>query len=199
MDDISSLNDAASVLYPDHGANKTMQENTAKPELRANNSGTSKTAHEKSPETSKATAAETLYPDHASGNDANADGIPNLPSEYNITFSEDTQVDHGLLDSFTKEARALGISKGKAQKLAAMYEAHAANQGRVIAEAKRKWEAEIQASPTFKQEHDHARAVLREYGDKELYDLLDQTNLGSHPKMWAFLSKVGRRLAKSYW
>jgi hypothetical protein len=133
-----------------------------------------------------------------------ADKVPDKPEGYALKFAEGIQPDKELLGSFQKAAHELGISQGKAQKLADMYAGHAAKAGeRMQAEqqkaldaAKVKWEAEIEKSPNFTQERDHARAALRQYGDKELYDLLDQTNLGSHPKMWAFLAKVGKALAE---
>ena len=133
-----------------------------------------------------------------------ADKVPDKPEGYALKFAENTQVDKELLGNFQKEAHALGIKPSQAQKLASMYEAHAAKAGemmqaeqqKVMETAKAQWEEEIQKSPTFAQERDHARSALRQYGDKELYDLMDQTNLGSHPKMWSFLAKVGKALAE---
>jgi hypothetical protein len=138
------------------------------------------------------------------GKDDPADKVPDKPEGYALKFAKDTQVDKELLGSFQKEAHALGIKPSQAQKLASLYEAHAAKAGermqaeqrKVLETAKTQWEAEIEKSPNFAQEREHARATLRQFGDKELYDLLDQTNLGSHPKMWAFLAKVGKALAE---
>jgi hypothetical protein len=133
-----------------------------------------------------------------------ADTVPDKPEGYGLKFAEGTQIDKDLLDGFQKEAHALGIKPSQAQKLASLYEAHAAKAGermqaeqqKVMDTAKAQWEAQIQNSPNFIQERDHARTALRQYGDSELYNLLDQTNLGSHPKMWAFLAKVGKALAE---
>jgi hypothetical protein len=138
------------------------------------------------------------------GKDDPSDKVPDKPEGYVLKFAEGVQPDKELLGNFQKEAHAMGIKPSQAQKLADMYAGHAAKAGeRMQAEqhkaldaAKVKWEAEIEKSPNFTQERDHARAALRQYGDKELYDLLDQTNLGSHPKMWAFLAKVGKALAE---
>jgi len=143
-------------------------------------------------------------PDKEAGNEDPADKVPDKPDGYAIKFAETTQVDKELLTGFVKEAHTLGIKPSQAQKLATMYESYAskagerqqAEQQKVLEAAKAQWEADIQKSPTYKQEFDHARTALREYGDQELYDLLDQTNLGSHPKMWAFLAKVGKELAE---
>jgi len=133
-----------------------------------------------------------------------ADKVPDKPEGYELKFAEGTQVDQALLADFQKEAHALGIKPTQAQKLASMYEAHvakageaaAAEQRRVVEEAKKGWEAEIEKLPTFTQDRAHIQSALRQYGDQELYELLDQTNLGSHPKMWAFMAKIGKELAE---
>lgn len=133
-----------------------------------------------------------------------ADKTPDKPEGYDLKFAEGTQVDQELLAGFQKTAHELGISQGKAQKLVELYQAHAARAGDRLADAQRQalekarteWEAEIQKSPGFVQERENIRSALRQYGDAELYDLLDQTNLGSHPKMWAFMSRVGKALAE---
>lgn len=138
------------------------------------------------------------------GADDPAAKVPDKPDGYALKFTEGTRVDSEMLAGFQKTAHELGISQGKAQKLAEMYEAHAAKAGeravaerqKVIDAATAEWEAEIAKSPTFTQDREHIRSALRQYGDPELYELLDQTNLGSHPKMWGFMAKVGKALAE---
>ena len=138
------------------------------------------------------------------GADDPAAKVPDKPDGYALKFTEGTRVDSEMLAGFQKTAHELGISQGKAQKLAEMYEAHAAKAGeravaerqKVIDAATAEWEAEIAKSPTFTQDREHIRSALRQYGDQELYEILDQTNLGSHPKMWAFMAKVGKALAE---
>lgn len=133
-----------------------------------------------------------------------ADKVPEKPDGYELKFGEETQVDTELLADFQKAAHELGIPQGQAQKLAEMYEAYAAkaeeravaSQQKALDTAAANWEAEIEKTPTFTQDREHIRSALRQYGDQELYDLLNQTNLGSHPKMWAFMAKVGKALAE---
>jgi hypothetical protein len=133
-----------------------------------------------------------------------ADTVPDKPDGYAITFEKDTAVDTQLLGEFQKTAHELGISQEKAQKLASFYEAQAKKAGTAfeaaqqasLEKARTGWEAEIQSRPNFAQEREHARSALRQYGDAELYALIDQTNLGSHPKMWDFLAKIGKELAE---
>ena len=154
------------------------------------------------PDSDKGDAAAAAQEGEQGGDEA--ESVPAGPDGYELEFAETTQVDQDLLSDFQKAAHELGISRSKAQKLASMYEAYAsraaehvrAGQQKVLEAAKTRWEAEIQSSAGFAQEREHARSALRQYGDAELYDLLDQTNLGSHPKMWAFLSKVGKALAE---
>jgi uncharacterized protein YfiM (DUF2279 family) len=133
-----------------------------------------------------------------------ASKVPDKPDGYALKFAEGTYVDTEMLTEFQKVAHELGISQDKAQKLASFYETHAEKAGgravaehqKVIDAAKAQWEAEIEKSPTFTKDRENIRSALRQYGDQELYDLLDQTNLGSHPKMWAFMANVGKALAE---
>ncbi len=130
--------------------------------------------------------------------------VPDTPEGYDLKFDPKTQVDNGLLGDFRKTARELGLTQGQAQKLGSMYEARMAEadrrmaeaQTRALLEARKGWEAEITARPSFHAEKGHIQAALRQFGDRELFDLLDQTNLGSHPKMWDFMAKVGKALAE---
>jgi hypothetical protein len=130
--------------------------------------------------------------------------VPDKPEGYDLKFSAETVVDKELLSGFRKAAHEMGISVGQARKLAALYEGHAAQgaekaraeQARFLLEARRGWEAEIQKSPSFEADRANIQAALRRFGDPELYGLLDQTNLGSHPRMWAFMAAVGRALAE---
>ena len=130
--------------------------------------------------------------------------VPDTPEGYELTFGKDTVVDEALLASFRGTAKELGLTQGQAQKLGALYEGHMAKaaerfeveQTKHLLDARKAWEAEIKASPTFNEDLGRIQSALREFGDQELYDLLDQTNLGSHPKMFAFMAKVGRALGE---
>lgn len=154
------------------------------------------------PAADKADAGKAGDPDKAKDDPANA--VPDKPEGYELTFAKATQVDTGLLDTFKATAKDLGLTRAQAQKLGSMYEAHIdkaaadfqAAQTKALLDARKGWEAEIKKSPDFDKELAQIQSALRQFGDKELYDLLDQTNLGSHPKMWAFMAKVGKALAE---
>ncbi len=136
--------------------------------------------------------------------DGLADTAPETPEGYALAFAGEIQVDRELLAGFQKTAHELGLAPSQAQKLADMYVAHqgkaeermALARQRAVEAARAQWESEIERSPTFAQDRENIRAALRLYGDKELYDLLNQTNLGSHPKMWDFMAKIGKGLAE---
>lgn len=130
--------------------------------------------------------------------------VPEKPEGYDLKFAPETQVDEALLDGFRKTAVELGLTQGQAQKLGSMYEHHMANAGKLFVEAQTKallearkgWEADIAKRPAYEADLGRIQSCLRQFGDRELYDLLDQTNLGSHPKMFDFLAKVGKALAE---
>ena len=129
---------------------------------------------------------------------------PDKAEDYDLKFSPETRVDAELLGSFCQTALELGLTRGQAQKLGSLYEGHMAKsaermraeQTRALLEARKGWEDEITGTPTFQEDQARIQSALRRFGDAELYELLDQTNLGSHPKMWAFMAKVGKALAE---
>lgn len=130
--------------------------------------------------------------------------VPDKAEDYELTFAKETQVDAALLDGFRKTALEIGLTRGQAQKLGSLYEAHMKEAATRIQEeqikalltARKAWEAEITSQPGFREDIGRIQTALRQFGDKELYELLDQTNLGSHPKMFAFMAKIGRELAE---
>ena len=130
--------------------------------------------------------------------------VPDKAEDYEFTFAKDTQVDTALLDGFRKTALEIGLTRGQAQKLGSFFEAHMKGaperlqeeQTRALLEARKAWEAEITSRPGFQEDLGRIQTALRQFGDRELYELLDQTNLGSHPKMFAFMAKVGKALAE---
>lgn len=142
--------------------------------------------------------------DKSADKDDPAAQVPDKPEGYDLTFAKETQVDAALLDGFRKTALEIGLTQGQAQKLGNLYEAHMKDaaeryqeaQTRALLDARKGWEAEISRQPGFQEDLGRIQTALRQFGDRELFDLLDQTNLGSHPKMFAFMAKVGKALAE---
>ncbi|MDR2800871.1 MAG: hypothetical protein LBB52_06355 [Desulfovibrio sp.] len=130
--------------------------------------------------------------------------VPDTPEGYELKFAPETTVDADLLAGFRKTAHELGLTLGQAQALGSLYEGQMKNaaerfveaQTKHLLDARKAWEAEIAKSPAFEADLGLIQGALRQFGDQELYDLLDQTNLGSHPKMFAFMAKVGKALAE---
>jgi len=130
--------------------------------------------------------------------------VPDKPDGYALQFAPETKVDAELLTGFQKTAHELGLTQGQAQKLGTLYEGHmktaaerfVAEQTAFMLAARKDWEAEIAKSSTYEADLGRIQSAMKEFGDQELYDLLDQTNLGSHPKMWAFMAKIGKALAE---
>lgn len=159
------------------------------------------------PDAGKKNDAGQEQPKAKEGEEPKADPAAQVPDKaegYELTFARDTQVDAALLDGFRKTALEIGLTKGQAQKLGSLYEAHMKEAGarmqeeqtRALLQARKAWEAEITSQPGFREDLGRIQAALRQFGDRELYELLDQTNLGSHPKMFAFMAKIGRALAE---
>jgi hypothetical protein len=129
---------------------------------------------------------------------------PDKPEGYELKFAPETGVDTELLDGFRKTAHELGLTQKQAQALGALYEGHMskaaermqAEQTKYLLEARKGWETELAKSPAFEADLGLIQKALRQFGDQELYELLDQTNLGSHPKMFAFMAKIGKALAE---
>lgn len=130
--------------------------------------------------------------------------VPEGPDGYGLTFGEETEVDQDLLGDFTKTAHELGLNKGQAQKLAAMYEGRMAQaaqkvqaeQAALLMKAKEAWVSEIKGRPTYQAEVAHVKRALARFGSPELNDLMNESHLGDHPVFWDFMSRAGAAMAE---
>lgn len=126
--------------------------------------------------------------------------VPEFPDGYELTFARDVSVDTELLGAFRGTAHELGITQGQAQKLADLYAGHAADTARRQAEGLRQavdgWEAEIKAMPGYAGMRTDAQRALAQYGSPELFRVIDETLIGSHPSMFRFMAAVGKALAE---
>jgi hypothetical protein len=138
-----------------------------------------------------------------SGEDESAT-VPDSPEGYKLEFSPDTNVDKDLLGNFTKTAHELGITNEQAQKLGGMYEGYVKDAQLKMQKAAQEhafstvqnWEKEIKSAPTYPEDRANAMKALRQFGDKELNAVLDQTYLGSHPRFFKFMAQVGKALSE---
>lgn len=130
--------------------------------------------------------------------------VPESPDGYALEFAEGTVLDEVLLGSFKTTAHELGISQGQAQKLADLYAGHVAakadamqqEQAAALRTAVDGWEQTIKSSPTFAADKEHAQRALVQYGNPELFQVIDDTLIGSHPAMFSFMAAVGKALAE---
>lgn len=135
---------------------------------------------------------------------AQVTGDKKSPVEYELQFSEGTNVDETLLSSFKNIAKENGLSQEQAQGLAGMYEKFVKEQTEksskehidYMLSSRKQWEEEIKARPGYSIETQNIQTALRHFGDPELYGLLNETNLGSHPKFWDFMARISKELAE---
>ncbi len=130
--------------------------------------------------------------------------VPEKPEGYALKFNDGVEVDQALLGDFQKTAHELKLTAGQAQKLAELYATKMAGgeetfrkaQMDAVLEAERGWVNEIKGKPTYKEDLSHAQRALAEFGSPELFDIINDTRIGSHPTMFDFMAKVGRALAE---
>ncbi|GHV58472.1 peptidase [Deltaproteobacteria bacterium] len=151
-------------------------------------------------------AANPAAPPTETGNEVpeGPGAVPLAPGGYALKFAEGTEVDTALLTGFQQTAHDLGLTTGQAQKLADLYAARVAEQGRELEGRKQEalqsyietQNAEIKKRPNFTAEFALARKTLHEFGGPELTEALNQTGLGSHPALFEFMAKVGQALGE---
>ncbi|MDR1242317.1 MAG: hypothetical protein LBM00_06010 [Deltaproteobacteria bacterium] len=142
--------------------------------------------------------------DKAKSADGSGGEVPDTPEGYKLKFAETVRPDEELLGNFKQTAHELGLSLKQAQRLSELYIGHAVrleekaldSQTSALLAARKQWESEIKKSASFEQDKSLARKALKRFGNQELYDLLDQTNLGAHPRMFSFMAEIGKALAE---
>ena len=126
--------------------------------------------------------------------------MPESPDGYALAFAKDVSVDTGLLATFQGTAHELGLNRGQAQKLADLYVSHMAGrdqqQTETLRQAVHAWEADIKNTPGFAAQKEDAQRALAKYGSNELFQVMDETYIGSHPAMFRFMASVGKALAE---
>ena len=127
-------------------------------------------------------------------------GLPDSPDGYALTFDKSVSVDADLLNNFRAVAHEAGITQNQAKKLAELYAGHMAGQDRKRVDTLRQavdgWEKEIKESSGFSAQKADAQRALARYGSAELFQVMDETFLGSHPAMFRFMAAVGKALAE---
>lgn len=126
--------------------------------------------------------------------------IPPSPEGYTLVFGEEVQVDADALESFKALAHAQGLSQGQAGKIAELYASMVAQQEertlQSIKETEQRWLGELKQSGQFSQTIAHARTAMERFGSQDLFAVLDNSRLGSHPAVVRFVARVGKALAE---
>lgn len=127
-------------------------------------------------------------------------GLPDSPDGYSFAFDKSMSVDADLLNNFRAVAHEAGITQAQAKKLADLYAGHMVGQDRKRVDSLRQavdgWEKEIKEGPNFVGQKADAQRALARYGSAELFQVMDETLLGSHPAMFRFMAAVGKALAE---
>ncbi len=125
---------------------------------------------------------------------------PGTPEAFALEFAEQTIINQELLGCFCSTAHKLGLNRDQAQGLARLYEEHLQGTEKTQLAALKgtidNWERQIQEAPGFMADCQLARRTLAVYGNPELYQLLDESCLGSHPAMFRFMASVGKALGE---
>lgn len=126
--------------------------------------------------------------------------VPKSAEGYTIEMPEGVTVDKTLLQGFQSLAHEHKLPIGTAQKLAGLYAEHVARgqqaQAATLRAAVDGWEAEIKAAPTFAADKTNAQRALAQYGSPELFAVMDETLIGSHPAVFRFMAQIGKALAE---
>lgn len=124
------------------------------------------------------------------------------PQKKNIELklSENSLLNDEDIEDMTGLATELGLSQDQAQKLIEREEAISKEIEKIQKEDLEKqlkeWTKTAKEDPEiggkkFDESRENAYQALKEFGNKEVEDLLNKTKIGSHPEVLRLLSKVG--------
>lgn len=131
-------------------------------------------------------------------------GVPGKPEEYGLKLPEglkEEQLDKAKVDVWRKEMHEAGIPKAAAERLLSKYlsEEFGATQAAITARTKQAEADEMAVKEAFGVKYDEkvnfARFALREFGDDNLVNLLENTGMGSNPAVVKFFSAIGEKLS----
>ena len=140
--------------------------------------------------------------EEVSGNNLNDD--LESSGNYQLTFAPGLELDHELLNDYHEIAHELGLNQNQAQRLADLYAERISGSADKfqselmgnIKEQNQVWEEEIRQSPNFRKDLDCATRTLARFGEEKLYQVLNQSGLGSNPAMFRFTAAVGKALGE---
>jgi hypothetical protein len=129
------------------------------------------------------------------------DMVPETP-DYGLKFSDDVDVDKGLLEAMQPVMHELGITRRQAQALAAAFEARVKasldEQAKLHSQIIARWAEQARKDPEYSEGFEAAVTVanraLDKLGTPELHEVLKLTGLNNHPAVLKLFWRVGRML-----
>lgn len=146
--------------------------------------------------------------DDQKAEDKPADGSdgkkPEVPEDYEFSFSEGMEVDADTLGDLKGVAKELGLTQEQAQKLADLgvkqSERWVSAQQKVMEDAEKAWVDTVKTDKEIggdklAENLAIAKGALDKFGSPELSAFLKESRLGNHPEIIRFMHKVGKAIA----
>lgn len=136
---------------------------------------------------------------------AKADVTPQVPAKYEFKLPDGLSTDAAskLEAEFVPLAREAKLSNEQAQKLVDLYTAQVSAQAKAGQDA---WAATVEGWRKAAKEDPEfggakleatvkdAQRILKQFGDKDLTNWIEETHLGDHPAFLRFMAKLGRTI-----
>jgi hypothetical protein len=123
-------------------------------------------------------------------------GLPKDLKEYDVKMKEGVSIDKDFVEKFKAAAHKSGILPKQAQGIADWFaEVNSASEAEVLKQAQAQRTEKLQAlekewGGAYKPKLEKAAQVLREFGNKELFDHMDATHLGDDPHVIKLLASI---------
>lgn len=125
-------------------------------------------------------------------------GRPDSPDKYELKAPEGYELDDGLVKTFKEAAHKAGLTPNQAnailafdaQRMAESRQKAEAAQARQMEESLIEYQKSLGGQEKYKATVDRARVALREVGSPELKEFLEESKLGSHPRVIDLFSKI---------
>lgn len=129
-------------------------------------------------------------------------GRPEKPEEYEFQTPEGFKPDEASMAEWRKRLYDLGLTKTQAKRMVEEFwkeQTSALQKHQKLQEERlQTWEQETKNlfGNRFDEAVNLSRYALKEFGSKELIDLLEESGFGNHPQVVQFFSKVGQAMAE---
>lgn len=126
---------------------------------------------------------------------------PKAPEKYEFKLPEGVSLDETTLAKFEPLARKLDLDNAAAQELVSLYTDVQRAQAEAWMTTVKGWQEEVKSDPVMGGKNlestiNAGKAFLKEYGDSEVADLLDQYGIGNHKAIIRLFAKAGRAMGE---